>query len=699
MGLADGSFCWSAESLESAVAALLRSRSLGANRDFSPGQHNRTSASVNARIEASAAAFDCEAVRVSTNFGQLAQTLGKSSPAILRLNDSVFIAIQKAQRSELYVIDAAGKQHKVHLEELCDALRDPLQRDKRDAYMAMFTASGLSTLKARHATAALLHEQFGALPFDDLWILRRPIARTNLTSFLRLSGVYRNSVLLVAAHVTEYLLWLAAWGVMGKLSFSGRMDPGWVLGWSLLLLTTVPFRIATTWLSGVLTIGVGSNLKRRLLAGSLALDSESVRHMGVGSYLSQALEAEAVETLALGGGITGLLSLIELAMAGVVLGTLSMLLAAWCCVTGLLVWRFFGSFSQWTTSRMEMTGDLVENLAGHRTRVAQMSPGEWHASEEASLLDYFGKSRSVDHTGMWLVAAIPRGWLITGLLWLVPTTLSESGEVLNSGPELAVKLGGVLLAFTAFKKLTAASVDLVATTVAARRIAPLFHAAQAGEEIGPLHAPQEAASIGEKLLEADRVTFRYREEGPAALQPSSLTIGRGEKILLEGSSGGGKTTLASLLSGMRKPASGLLLLNGLDSHTIGLTQWRRRIAAAPQFHENYIFTDTLAHNLLLGREGPLRQQDLQDAEELCRELGLGELLDRMPGGIEQLVGEGGWQLSHGERSRIYAARALLQNADCIILDESFGALDPENLRTALQCTLKRAETLMVIAHP
>jgi ATP-binding cassette subfamily B protein len=64
-----------------------------------------------------------------------------------------------------------------------------------------------------------------------------------------------------------------------------------------------------------------------------------------------------------------------------------------------------------------------------------------------------------------------------------------------------------------------------------------------------------------------------------------------------------------------------------------------------------------------------------------------------------MVGEGGWQLSHGERSRLYIARALLQQADLIILDESFAALDPLNLERALQCVFRRAPALLVIAHP
>jgi len=78
---------------------------------------------------------------------------------------------------------------------------------------------------------------------------------------------------------------------------------------------------------------------------------------------------------------------------------------------------------------------------------------------------------------------------------------------------------------------------------------------------------------------------------------------------------------------------------------------------------------------------------------------LGELIDRMPSGLQQMVGENGWQLSHGERSRLFIARTLLQGADMIVLDESFGALDPENLERALRTVMQRAPTLVVIAHP
>ena len=87
---------------------------------------------------------------------------------------------------------------------------------------------------------------------------------------------------------------------------------------------------------------------------------------------------------------------------------------------------------------------------------------------------------------------------------------------------------------------------------------------------------------------------------------------------------------------------------------------------APQFQENHVFSETFAFNLLMGRRWPPRPEDLEEAEAICRELGLDEVLGKMPSGFQQMLGESGWQLSHGERSRLFIARTLLQHADLII---------------------------------
>jgi ATP-binding cassette, subfamily B, bacterial len=103
--------------------------------------------------------------------------------------------------------------------------------------------------------------------------------------------------------------------------------------------------------------------------------------------------------------------------------------------------------------------------------------------------------------------------------------------------------------------------------------------------------------------------------------------------------------------------------------------------------------------LLLGRRWPPTDDDLAEADDLCHALGLGSLLERMPAGLMQMVGESGWQLSHGERSRLYLARALLQGAPLVVLDESCTALDPPTLTQCLSCAWQRADTLLVITHP
>jgi len=235
--------------------------------------------------------------------------------------------------------------------------------------------------------------------------------------------------------------------------------------------------------------------------------------------------------------------------------------------------------------------------------------------------------------------------------------------------------------------------------IAAQQVAPLFQAAARPELSGAPALALESPAHPDIFIEANDISFRYRPSGDPVLDHCTLRIGPGDHILLEGASGGGKSTLASVLSGMVRPQSGLVLARGLDRQTMGAPGWRRSVAAAPQFHENHVLTGTFAFNLLMGREGWITQKDHAEAQLVCEELGLGPLLEKMPAGMLQMIGETGWQLSHGERSRLYIARALLQNADVLIFDESFAALDPDNIRRALECVLRRARSVLVIAHP
>jgi ATP-binding cassette subfamily B protein len=150
-----------------------------------------------------------------------------------------------------------------------------------------------------------------------------------------------------------------------------------------------------------------------------------------------------------------------------------------------------------------------------------------------------------------------------------------------------------------------------------------------------------------------------------------------------------------LLTGELRPNGGSVIVDGVDRYSVSDEDWRGIVASSPQFYENYIFSNTFAFNL---DPHSLGNSVSKPAYELCRELGLDELIEKMPSRELQMLGESGWQLSHGERSRIFMARSILQGARVLILDESFGALDPESLLTAMACVRRHARTLLVISH-
>jgi ATP-binding cassette subfamily B protein len=298
----------------------------------------------------------------------------------------------------------------------------------------------------------------------------------------------------------------------------------------------------------------------------------------------------------------------------------------------------------------------------------------------------------MDRLSVRLTALLPRGWLLAGLASLLPAFFSGA-----PAESLAIGVGGVLFAHGALRRLAGGLGQLAGVVISWRQIAPLFHAATAIPRSETTRADDIAAA--KAVVEAGSLSFRHRPAGRAVFEGLDLKIARGDRVLLEGESGGGKSTLVSLLAGLREPSSGVLLSGGMDRASIGEKNWRRRVAVAPQYHENHVLTGSLLFNVLMSRPWPPSQEDVEEAERVCRELGLGPLLERMPAGVMEMVGETGWQLSQGERSRLFLARALLQRSELVVLDESFAALDPESLQKSLECALRRAPTLMVVAHP
>ena len=703
---------WPVSRLGEALEALARTGDLAPRSvEVPPPPHNlaRDGAEGLGRwIEATAGSLGLEAEPVDVSYAEVERLVRSAGPALLRLpgaGEPHFLALLSGRRRAVSILGPDHLLHRLRPDVICRALCHELEQLHIAQVDQLLGAAKVPKRRQARARVAILHERLSPVRLDDGWLLRLPPG-ASIWRQVRQARLPRHLLVLIGAHTVQYFLVLLAWWLMGRGALEGRLDQGWLLAWALILLTTVPFRLLTIWSQGVLAIGAGGLLKRRLLYGVLRLEPEEVRHQGAGQFFGRVLESQAVESLALGGGFLALVAGVELIMAAVVLGkgaggTLHVLLfLGWVALALLLTWWTFSYRQRWTEARLGLTHDLVERMVGHRTRLAQEPREHWHDGEDQALERYFALSRETD--GIALVQTlVPGGWLIVGLLGLTPAFVSGSG----SPAALAVSLGGILLASRTLGKLVLSLSYFMGAAIAWKQVALFFHAGARSEVSGPpayalaLGPRSPEAENGQPVLDACDLIFRYHERGEPVLRGGNLRVCAGDRILLEGPSGGGKSTLASLLTGLRLPQSGQLLLQGLDWQTLGSEGWRRRVVGAPQFHENHVFAETFAFNLLLGRRWPAQPEDLQQAETLCRALGLGDLLDRMPAGLLQRVGETGWQLSHGERSRLYIARALLQDADLVVLDESFAALDPETLGQVLRCVLDRASTVLVIAHP
>lgn len=710
---------WSAARLGDALDALARHTGLAPQSrpmPRPPTAERLADADALARwIEHAAAWRGVEAEHVETPFAEVESMLRGVGPAIVRLpglplEDEIeageaepsFLALVGARAGKLRVLRPDLTTSVIDASPVAAALTgDTLQRQSA-AMERLLADSGIPERRRVRVRDHLLRDRFGGMRIGGCWMLRE--APNASLSRVVWRATAKNAALLLSSHAIEYGVWVLGWWLLGRGALDGYLDPGWMWAWGFLLLAIVPFRMLGTSAQAKLSIAFGRVLKQRLLNGAFRIPTDELRVEGAGMLLGRVVESEAVEALALSGGLVGLVSLVELAGSAVILAAgagAALLLTVFAAFVVVIVWlarRYVVELAAWTDTRLSITHDLVEKMVGHRTRAAQQPIELAHEGEDEALDWYVGRSRTVDRTAVLLTAIAPKAWVVAALLALVPTFASDPTQ-----KSLAVSIGAVLLAYGALGRLTQGATSLGRAAVAWRKVKPLLEAAKAEPDVGsplvaaePAGAPRASAPC---VLDAAGIVYRHAQRHEPVLRGATLRIQRGDRVLLSGPSGSGKSTLAATLAGLRVPQSGLLLLHGLDRHALGTDAWRRSVVMTPQFHENHVVTETFAFNLFMGADWPARPRDLARAEALCKELGLGELLARMPGGMLQTVGETGWQLSHGERSRVYIARALLQNPEVLILDESFGALDPENLRRALDCVERRAPTLVVIAHP
>lgn len=651
-------------------------------------------------LYAAASSRGIEAEPINARGHELESVISGAAPAILVTFRSV-LAVRRVRGQRVTLLVPEGGERTVDMQQVTLAICDLWQRRyDLPSIDPVLEAAQVPEARRARTKVAFLREQLAARPLEVGWAVRlgpsAPLSR-QLAEAGQRSTVVKMGLALLGAE----LAFVGAWTLFGRAAIRGQLDRGWLIAWALALVTAAACQVLATFWQGALGIRLGALFKKRVFLGALRIDHEEIRREGLGRSMGRVLESDLVEGLSLSGGFLGLVGVVQLLVAIFILSQAHPGLAASFigAIGALLILGaiYYHRLERWTRSRMEMTHELIECLVGHRTRLAQEPPANRHDTEDRLLADYAQQSRRLDGFLAAVSVGLPRGTLILGLLGIL--TLMIKGAPTTS---IWIALGGTLFAQRALNRISFGLTTLLSARLAWQSAGPLFKAAGHPEEVATeagLAASLRRIAPGEPLIELRNIDFRFSPGRRPILEGAVVQIKAGERVLIEGSSGSGKSTLAALLAGLRRPQGGLLLLGGLDRATLGATAWRRRVCAAPQQHENHIFRGTLALNLLMGREWPSQAADLEEAEQVCRELGLGDLLNRMPSGIMQTVGDSAWRLSHGEQSRVFMARALLQGSDLVILDETFAALDPETLTAAMTTVRRRARTLAVVAHP
>jgi ATP-binding cassette, subfamily B, bacterial len=213
----------------------------------------------------------------------------------------------------------------------------------------------------------------------------------------------------------------------------------------------------------------------------------------------------------------------------------------------------------------------------------------------------------------------------------------------------------------------------------------------------PVEVDEEPDAIGLPSVRGD-VTFEdvgfTHDRGDAVLDGVSLTVGAGERVAVVGRSGEGKSTIADLLIRHLDPQRGRILLDRNDIRHIRLAELRRWIAVVDQ--EPFVFHASISENIRYARPNATASDVLNAAHAA----GLSDLLERLPEGLNTIVGERGRALSAGERQRVAIARALLADPAVLVLDEATSALDPQTEAHVLAGydAIMRNRTTIIITH-
>lgn len=197
-----------------------------------------------------------------------------------------------------------------------------------------------------------------------------------------------------------------------------------------------------------------------------------------------------------------------------------------------------------------------------------------------------------------------------------------------------------------------------------------------------------------EVLKLSNITFRYKDNTKNVLDGLSLKINRGEKVIIKGENGSGKSTIIKLLLGLYSPSEGQIIYNNIDSALINSKSLREHIGIVSQ--SIFLFKGTVLDNILYGQTDKTRE----DVEKLVKELKLSDYINKLPNGLDTEISQNTAGVSGGQAQVIAFIRAMLADRDIIILDEPISNVDAETRSIILNILKNRSfdGIMIIVSH-
>lgn len=335
-----------------------------------------------------------------------------------------------------------------------------------------------------------------------------------------------------------------------------------------------------------------------------------------------------------------------------------------------------------------MTTNFNETFAGNKIMTAYNLQKDQNEKFDNQITEQFHLAMSLTKRVGWLSPIMYFVCSIgIALVMAYGNSLILSGEM--TAGSFASFVTSLLLLYKPTKTLGNTLTNLQNVFVAMSRVFELF-------DLQPqIKSPEKPVALADlnNCIDFKNVCFEYEKDVPV-LKDFNLHVNKGETIALVGNSGGGKSTVVSLLPRFYDVTSGAIEFDGVNIKDFELDNLRSKISFV--FQDNFLFSGTIKENILMGNEQATDEQ----LEEVVRMAHLDEFAHTLEKGLDTFVGERGASLSGGQRQRVAIARAMLKNSPIVILDEATSALDNKSeaiVQKALDNLIKN-RTVFVIAH-